>query len=93
LIARRAARDLRLIGQYTARELGRHQRSLYLRQLEQRFEWLAANPRLGKLRNEVAEGCRSFQQGQHLVVYRQTAGKIEILAVIHVSQDIGALEL
>ncbi|OYW92068.1 MAG: hypothetical protein B7Z18_08720 [Alishewanella sp. 32-51-5] len=48
----RAKEDLINIARYTEASWGRAQRNLYLKQLEQRFAWLAANPHLGKARPE-----------------------------------------
>ena len=40
----RARDDINDIGRYTQQKWGKLQRNKYLKQLEQRFDWLAENP-------------------------------------------------
>ncbi len=53
-ITPKALEDLKSIGQYTQRQWGKAQRNRYLKQLEQRFEWLALN-----LKNAVEPVARA----------------------------------
>jgi len=59
-----------------------------LSQLEQRLEWLANNPTLGKKRNEIKEGYISFPEGRHIIFYRVAEHCIEVMGIIHQSEDI-----
>ena len=67
---------------------GQEQVSKYLSQLEQRFEWLAENSKAGKKREEVKEGYRSYPEESHVLSYRITEAGIEIIGVVHQSEDI-----
>jgi len=87
-VTRRAAKDLVQIARYTAENWGRQQRRRYLDQLESRFQWLAENPVLGRNRPEIGPDVRSFQQGSHLIFYREKSERLEILGLVHQSMDI-----
>src|SRR5690606_1746926 len=52
------------------------------------MRWLAGNPMLGRTRNEVKEGYRSFREGGHIVFYRVVEGTIEIIGVPHQNMDV-----
>ena len=67
---------------------GQEQTSKYLTQLKQRLEWLADNPALGKKRAEIKEGYISFPEGRHVIFYRRAEGGIEVMGIIHQSEDI-----
>ena len=84
----RAQDNLKNIGRYTERQWGRLQRNTYLKALEKRFGWLAANPQLGKHRPEVAEGYYSFPQGEHVVFYLIGENGIDIIGIPHKEMDI-----
>ena len=88
LLSPSAAQDIMSIVEYTLDAWGEEQASIYLAQLEDRFEWLAANPEAGKKRDEVKEGYRSFPEGRHVVFYRIRECSLEVLGVLHQSEDI-----
>jgi toxin ParE1/3/4 len=83
----RAKEDLINIAHYTDASWGRAQRNLYLKQLEQRFAWLA-NPHLGKARSEIADGFYSFPQGQHIIFYLISGRFIDVIGIPHQEMDI-----
>ncbi len=87
-ITPRARDDLINIARYTLRIWGRQQRDVYLRNLDERFQWLAENPRLGKSRPDVQEGYYSFPQGSHLVFYIVRDNGIDIIGIPHQNMDI-----
>ncbi|MGD9814261.1 MAG: type II toxin-antitoxin system RelE/ParE family toxin [Hyphomonadaceae bacterium] len=72
-VTARAQADLDDIADYSLRTWGRAQAARYLQALEARFQWLADNPQLGRARDEVAQGYRSFRQGSHIVFYTSAA--------------------
>lgn len=83
----RAQQDLKNIGRYTQRTWGETQRTLYLKSLETRFNWLADNPLLGKHRTEICEGYYSFPEGKHVVFYLIGSETIDIIGVPHKDMD------
>jgi toxin ParE1/3/4 len=52
------------------------------------FDDIAANPYLGKPRDDVQTGSRSFPQGRHVIFYEIDQSGIEILAIVHQSADV-----
>jgi toxin ParE1/3/4 len=87
-ITPRARDDLINIGRYTERQWGKSQRNAYLHDFEERFRWLAENPRLGKHRSDVTEGYYSYPQGQHVIFYLIGQGGIEVIGIPHKEMDI-----
>ena len=88
LLSELARKDIISIRDYTMGTWGEEQVSKYLSQLEQRFEWLAENPESGKKRGDVKEGYRSYPEGRHVIFYRITKDGIEIIGLIHQSEDV-----
>jgi toxin ParE1/3/4 len=83
----RAVEDLKSIGRYTQGRWGREQRNRYLEALDARFAWLAANPGLGRHRDDVRPGYRCFAQGQHLIFYVECVDGIAIIGIPHQAMD------
>ena len=85
-----ARADLEAIWVYTVEQWGVKQADRYLQGLFDCFEELAANPRLGKERDDVKAGYRSFPQGRHVVFYVIALTGIEVIGVVHQSADVDA---
>lgn len=71
--SRRAEGDLLAIGNYTLRTWGRDQAILYLDELEACCQQLAKDPGLGRACEDIRPGLQRFEQGRHVVFYRQEA--------------------
>ncbi len=56
-----------------------------------RFEMLAENPKAGRDRTELKHDLRSFPEGNYLVFYREWAGIVGIVRVLHGARDLDAL--
>jgi toxin ParE1/3/4 len=87
-ITAKAKYDLLQIGRYTELKWGKNQRDHYLKQLDEAFNLIAVNPKIGKERSHVLTGYRSFQQGSHVVYYKES-NVIEIIRVLHEQMDVG----
>ncbi len=83
-----AQQDILSIRDYTMAQWGKAQASKYIALLQKRLEWLANNPALGKKRDDVKEGYISFPEGRHNIFYHCAEGGIEVLGIIHQSEDI-----
>ncbi len=83
-----ARADLEAIWIYTVEQWGGEQAERYLQGLFDCFEELAANPRLGRERDDVKAGYRSFPQGRHVVFYLIALAGIEVIGVVHQSADV-----
>jgi toxin ParE1/3/4 len=88
VLAVKAKADLKEIGRYTQTQWGREQRFKYIGQLYACFEELAEKPTKGKDYSYVREGYFGQAVGSHLVFYRQTRTRIEIIRILHQSMDI-----
>jgi toxin ParE1/3/4 len=56
-----------------------------------RFEMLAENPKAGRERSELKQDLRSFPEGNYLVFYREWAGIVAIVRVLHGARDLDEL--
>ena len=54
-----------------------------------KFRSLLHSPQLGKMRDDLIVGLRSFPNGKYLIFYQETANGIEIVRVVHSARDIG----
>jgi len=52
---------------------------------------LAEMPDLGRKREDLGPGLRSWPVGRYLIFYRKTAGGIEVIRVLHGARDLSAL--
>ena len=59
--------------------------------IEELGQLLAQHPHLGRRREELAAGLRSFPMGRYLVFYRPIEDGIEIVRVLHASRDIDTI--
>ncbi len=84
----RAENDLKNIGRYTQQQWGKTQRNVYLKNLENRFGWLAENPHLGRHRADIDEEYYSFPEGRHVVFYLCRDDGIDIIGIPHKDMDI-----
>lgn len=84
----RAEADLVAIAVYTSETWGAAQEERYIRQIFARLDWLADNPQLGREREDVAPGYRSFPEGRHVIFYLTRGDFIDIIGIPHSARDI-----
>ncbi|MCB1976677.1 MAG: type II toxin-antitoxin system RelE/ParE family toxin [Nitrosomonas sp.] len=87
-ITPRALEDLKKIGRYTLQKWGKNKRDSYLRDLDNRFGWLAENPKIGKHRTDIEAGYYCYLQGSHLIFYTIGEDCIHIIGIPHKAMDI-----
>ncbi len=80
--------DLEQIWFYTFNQWGVEQADIYLKLLLNRFSWLAKHPLLGKNREDIKPGYRSFPEGMHLIFYTVSNSSITIIGIVHQSMDV-----
>jgi toxin ParE1/3/4 len=56
-----------------------------------RFFLLGNHPYVGRLRNDLRAGLRSFPVGQYVIIYRMDGMDVLILHVMHARRDIEAM--
>ncbi len=86
-ITPKARADLRDISRYTDKKWGRQQRLDYIKQLRDRFFYLADRPQMEKKRDEIIGTPYSYHEGRHVIFYRISTEGIEILRVLHDAMD------
>ncbi len=80
--------DIDAIFDYTEREHSFNQAIKYLLSLENVFESLVINPRIGRARNEIKLGLFSIAEQEHIVFYRILKNHVRVVRVLHGSKDI-----
>ncbi|MCB1736452.1 MAG: type II toxin-antitoxin system RelE/ParE family toxin [Gammaproteobacteria bacterium] len=83
-----ARNDLEAIWAYTVETWGIQQAERYFESLFVAFDELANNPQMGRTRDEVLPGLRSFPQGRHVVFYEVDGPTITIIGIVHQSADV-----
>ena len=83
-----AADDLDDIWLYGAGEWGIKQANQYQAQLLDRVSFLAEHPALGKDRDEIKLGYKSYAEGAHLVFFQLDHSVLRVLRVLHQRMDV-----
>lgn len=87
----RAAADLQEIARYTRKTWGIEQARRYREELEIALQKLSLNPNVGRQRDSIAPGVRSFRVAAHIAFYIvQQSDRITILRLLHPSMDVEA---
>ncbi len=71
------------IKSYSRKIWGDQQTKKYLSEIKNGLETLAISPELGKTRDEIIDGARSFSIGRHTIFYRIGKAKIEVARILH----------
>jgi toxin ParE1/3/4 len=85
----RARSDLSEIWDYIAAD-NEARADAFVDLIDQKFQTLASHPHLGRSRDELEEGLRSFPVGKYVVFYRVIPVGVEIVRVLHGSRDLNA---
>jgi len=59
--------------------------------IDQKFHALAEQPAMGRARDELAEGIRSFPIRHYIIFYQPVPWGVEIVRVLHGARDIDAI--
>lgn len=84
----RAAADLKEIGRYTKETWELEQARRYREELEIALQKLSLSPNVGRQREAIAPGVRSFRVAAHIAFYIQRKDGITILRLLHPSMDV-----
>lgn len=88
-LSRRARNDIRSSILQSLLEWGEEQEARYAAALDRALAALADNPYLGRARDDLAPGCRTFPVEQHLIVYEVRPTAIWVARVLHQRMDAG----
>ncbi len=86
----RAKSDLVEIWDYIADD-SEARADAFVDMIDQKLQALASSPGMGRARDEIAEGLRSFPVGRYVIFYRPIPEGVEIVRVLHGSRDIDVL--
>ena len=59
--------------------------------IDAKFQTLAKQPGIGRMRDELATGLRSLPIGRYVIFYLSLADGIEIIRVLHGARDIDTI--
>ncbi len=82
-----AEADLAAIATYTAEQWGKSQAIHYVEAVEACLSRLARQPLLGQLRDDLADGLRSFPAASHMIYFVPTDFGIAVVRILHQRQD------
>ena len=57
-------------------------------EIERKFLLLSFFPKIGRKRDDIREGLRMFPCDAYVILYRETAGSVEIVRVVHGARDL-----
>lgn len=60
-------------------------------QLDEKFQLIATQPMMGRAREELVPGLRSFPFRRHVIFYMPTGNGIDVVRVLHGARDIDAV--
>lgn len=83
----RAKRDLLEIWDYIADD-SEARADAFIARFDEKFRLLAERSGLGRPRDELAEGLRSFPVGRYVIFFRSIPNGVEIVRVLHSARDI-----
>ena len=89
-VAPEARRDVRQIWAYIAEDNEPAAHRL-VAELHRKFEFLSANPRAGRARDDVRPELRSFPVDEYVIFYRTIGTGVRITRVIHGRRDLRRL--
>ncbi len=89
--SRDAEDDLLLIWRYGAKEWSPRTADDHERAIWRACLRLVENPYLGKERDELIAGLRSALADPHVVFYKISADAIEVVRVVHHSEDVESI--
>ena len=87
-LSRKARADLRDIQAYTLQQWDEQQWDAYEAAIDRALTMIGDNPQVGRVRDEIRPGYRSYVVGQHLVFYRVTNKAVVVIGIIPARKDI-----
>jgi toxin ParE1/3/4 len=90
IYAPQAEAELVEIGAYIALDSERNAEA-FVTKLREKAMRIALNPRIYRMREDLAPGLRSAAFGNYLIVFRIIDGAIEVVRVLHGARDLPSL--
>jgi toxin ParE1/3/4 len=89
-LANRAVTDLLEIVRYTKQKWGQEQAQRYREELDLALQQLSLTFDLGRRREEIARGLRSYPVAQHIAFYAPRKSTILVLRILHPRMNVDA---
>jgi toxin ParE1/3/4 len=86
-VTERASDDLRSIQAYTLAQWGVDQASEYEEAIHDAFEMLRTHPELGKNREDLRSGLRSYPVLGHFILYEIARDTLVVQRIVHQRMD------
>jgi toxin ParE1/3/4 len=86
----RAKTDLAEIWDYIADD-SEARADAFIETIDRKFRALAGRPDMGRVRDELETGLRSFPVGRYVIFYRPIPEGVEIVRVLHGARDLDAI--
>jgi toxin ParE1/3/4 len=83
----RAKADLADIWEFIADDSD-EQADAFIDLIDQKFQMLAQQSGIGRRRDELADGLRSFPVGRYVIFYLAIPGGVQIVRVLHGARDL-----
>lgn len=87
LVLPKARIDINAISDFIAND-SEAQADKFVRRLDEKFKLLARQPKLGRLRDELMVGLRSFPFDRYIIFYLSGANGIDVVRVLHSARDL-----
>ena len=78
-----AVRDLQSISDYTLQNWGAEQEELYLIGLLEKLAAIQSDFGSYRLREDLAEGCRSARHEKHVIFFSIQAETLQVIRILH----------
>jgi toxin ParE1/3/4 len=91
-LAPRARDDLDAIWDYIAHEArAEAPADKLIDAITERLWLLSEHPRIGRVRNDLGLGLRSFPVSSYVIVYEVSGSDVSVLRIVHGRRDLGSL--
>lgn len=90
IFSKPAEEDLNNICQYIAMD-SLNAAAQFVDFIESKCNLLARNPRLGRVRNDIADTMHSFPIKSYVIFYQPLKDGVEILRILHSARDLESL--
>lgn len=81
-----ATADIDEIWDYTADRWSEDQADLYIDEIENACSAIASGTKIGR-RTDVQIGLHKIRSGSHMIYYRTTEDRMDIIRILHAKQD------
>ncbi|MFT4044961.1 MAG: type II toxin-antitoxin system RelE/ParE family toxin [Gordonia sp. (in: high G+C Gram-positive bacteria)] len=82
-----AQRDLSSIWDFTEERWDARQAETYVTEIQAAIERIAADPRRGRVCDEIRAGYRRYSVGSHMVFYVEGADYVDVIRILHQRMD------